>query len=178
MKSRSWDCKSWMCTLLKRFKKDLGSPLRPPPSCRGFCAAKRWKEGGHLKVCPSSAIKTSALWSSTAFKPSSTLCPAKFSSSSRTQLPAFMAANRGPSHLQDNSLMRTYQPASVHNPSICMTSCKCSHEHQVSRLSESLGQAACRLTLTELIEEAFTGTETSADTLCCLSKQMNYALYP
>ena len=60
------------CTRVNRFRNDLGRPLRPPPSCVGFCAAKTRNVGGHRNVSPSSGTKTSARWSSAALRPSST----------------------------------------------------------------------------------------------------------
>ena len=94
---RSSGCKTSVKTLVKRLRNDFGSPLLPPPSWIGFWAAKILKLAGAWKVLQSSGMKISPLWSSIAFRPASTLCPAKFSSSSNTQSPAFRAARTGPS---------------------------------------------------------------------------------
>ena len=45
MKTRSSASSSSTCTRVKRLRKERGRPLRPPPSWRGFWAAKRRKVG-------------------------------------------------------------------------------------------------------------------------------------
>ena len=85
------------CTRVNRFRNDFGNPFLPPPSCTGFCAAKTRNVGGHRNVSPSSGTKISARWSNAAFKPSSTGCGAKLSSSKRTQSPRFKALRKAPS---------------------------------------------------------------------------------
>ena len=97
MCTRSDDSIGSTCTRVNRLRKDFGRPLRPPPSCTGFCAAKTRNVGGHRNVSPSSGTNTSARWSSAAFRPSRTGCGARLSSSSNTQSPFLSAAKNAPS---------------------------------------------------------------------------------
>ena len=92
-------------TRAKRFMNDRGSPLRPPPSSRGFWQAKIWKVGGHWNSLSISGMYTVARWSRQLFRPSSTCCDARFSSSSRIHAPFLIPLSSTPSlHLNCTAL--------------------------------------------------------------------------
>ena len=88
-------------TRAKRLMNDRGRPLRPPPSSSGFWHAKIWKDGGHWNSLSISGMYTVARWSRQLFRPSSTCCEARFSSSSRIHAPLLIPLSSTPS-LQRN----------------------------------------------------------------------------
>ena len=98
MKRRSVSDSGSTNTFVKRFRNDLGSPLRPPPWLYGFCAANTRNDGGHSKDRSISGMYTTPRWSKHAFRPSSTDWDARLSSSSNTQSPARNASKNTPSH--------------------------------------------------------------------------------
>ena len=84
-------------TTVKRLRNERGRPFRPLPSAAGFCVAKRQKFGWQTISRPSSGMKTVRRWSSSALRPSRTLCDARFRPSSRSQFPRRTASTSTPS---------------------------------------------------------------------------------